>query len=59
MTWTPKPLSVGDGLPPRGQAPIAPDTPFDEDLYDAVIAAMDDLIAQGDPRSMQEADGKP
>ena len=58
MTWVPKPLSVGDGLHLRGQAPITPDT-FDEDLYDAVIGAMDEMIAQGDPRSMQEADGTP
>lgn len=34
-------------MKPVGQAPITPDTPFDEAAYDAVIAAMDEMIAQG------------
>jgi hypothetical protein len=39
---------------PRGEAPISPDEPFDEDAYDAVIAAMDDLIEQADAQPVEE-----
>jgi hypothetical protein len=42
------------GLTTRGVAPIAPDEPFDEAAYDAVIAAMDELIA-ADTRPVEEA----
>jgi hypothetical protein len=33
---------------PSGVAPFEPDEPFDEDAYDAFIAAMDELIAEPD-----------
>jgi hypothetical protein len=41
-------------LSPSGVAPIEPDEPFDEDAYDAMIAAMDAMIAEADTE-VQEA----
>ena len=44
---------------PVGVAPIEPDTPFNEDLYDAMSDAFDALIAQADEphSSSKEGDG--
>lgn len=39
MSWVPK---------PSGEAPISPDKPFDEAAYEAMIAAMEALIARAD-----------
>lgn len=52
---------MSDNPPPKpvGQAPIEPDEPFDEDLYDAMSAAFEELIAQTDEphSSPEEGDG--
>ena len=52
MTGTPDPLTW-QAMKPAGEAPISPDTPFDEDAYDAMIAAMEDLVAQSMPGRAQ------
>lgn len=47
MTRTPEPQPVG-------VAPIAPDEPFDEDAYEALIGAIDALIAEADAPEPEE-----
>ena len=45
--WVPRPLSGnGQAMKPVGQAPITPDVPFNVDAYEAMIAVMDEMIAQ-------------
>ena len=51
MSWTPRPLSAG-------VAPITPDDPVSIEAYEAMIAAMDEMIAQGDSQPVQEARGE-